>query len=184
LKRSWMEMGVKQGERVRNAPLRPLSLSLSLSFLALLKSSPSPARSGWPLTHSTKSRADRTFRKGGWWVGVGVEAGAASPAPPGTSLNRASPSAPWARTTTLYRRRRSGMESGADGEREEGVATATASLSATATPPQKETRPSARARSNWWVTFFVSAWSGATPERTRPKGVGSLSWWRRGGREE
>ena len=40
---------------------------------------------------------------------------------------------------------------------------------------QRASRPAGRPRT------LVSAWSGATPERTRPKGVGSRSWRRAGG---
>ena len=47
--------------------------------------------------------------------------------------------------------------------------------SPTATPPKKR-KPSLRAVFSYMrVTLLIFGWSGATPKRTRPNGVGSRS---------
>mmetsp|Transcript_13571 Transcript_13571/g.57038 ORF Transcript_13571/g.57038 Transcript_13571/m.57038 type:complete len:428 (+) Transcript_13571:914-2197(+) len=77
---------------------------------------------------------------------------------PGTSRVR-SPVAPYASTTAWYR----------------GVRSSTDTSRPSAAFPKKQTRGSLKTPSNRLTTDFVDAWSGATPERTKPKGTGLLS---------
>ena len=41
--------------------------------------------------------------------------------------------------------------------------------------PKKRNRGSAEILSNWALIDLIFGWSGATPERTRPHGVGNIS---------
>mmetsp|Transcript_2022 Transcript_2022/g.5128 ORF Transcript_2022/g.5128 Transcript_2022/m.5128 type:complete len:233 (-) Transcript_2022:161-859(-) len=73
--------------------------------------------------------------------------------------SRLSLSAPYASTTPWYSVRRSCRDT----------------CLPSVTPPKNETRGSLPRDVNWLITFFVSWWSGATPERTSPKGLGRRS---------